>query len=146
MRELTEGAADFVVFGVVGGLGDGVAAADGGGVVVGVGFVGCEIDLWWERGLGKVRWGGCGDGDGGGGCTLRRSFCSSGRGSWVLVRCSCAIEVIEVLAMGSILPFKALFGGIAAAGHRRESGLGGRTVFQFAPWRVSKVLDVSTSA
>lgn len=46
VRELAQGAADAVVFGVVGGGGDGVAAADGGGVVVGVGFVGREVDLW----------------------------------------------------------------------------------------------------
>lgn len=45
MGELAQGAAYFVVFGVVGGVGDGVAAADGGRVVVGVAFVGYEVDL-----------------------------------------------------------------------------------------------------
>lgn len=45
VRELAEGAADAVVFGVVGGGGDVVAAADGAGVVGGVGFVGCEVDF-----------------------------------------------------------------------------------------------------
>lgn len=54
MCELSQRAADFVVFGVVGGGCDGVPAADGGGVVVGVGFVGCEIDLMGRRGLGGV--------------------------------------------------------------------------------------------
>ena len=43
--ELAEGAADAVVFWVVGWVGDCVAAADGGGAVVGVGFVGCEVDF-----------------------------------------------------------------------------------------------------
>lgn len=46
--ELAQGTAYLVVFGVVGGVGDGVAAADGGGVVVGVALIGCEIDLWGE--------------------------------------------------------------------------------------------------
>lgn len=43
--ELAETAADAVVFCVVGGVLDGVASADGGGVVVGVGFVGGEVDF-----------------------------------------------------------------------------------------------------
>jgi len=47
--ELAQGTAYFVVFGVVRGVGDGVATADGGGVVVGVALVGCEIDLGGVR-------------------------------------------------------------------------------------------------
>ena len=49
--ELAEGAADAVVFGVVGGGCDGVAAADCGGEVVLVGFVGCEVDFSEELGF-----------------------------------------------------------------------------------------------
>lgn len=45
MGEGFEGAAKPVVFGVVGGVLDGVAAADGGGAVGGVGFVGGEVDF-----------------------------------------------------------------------------------------------------
>lgn len=43
--ELTERAADAVVFGVVGGGLDAVAAEDGGFAVVVVGFVGGEVDF-----------------------------------------------------------------------------------------------------
>lgn len=43
--ELPEGTADAIVFCVVGGVLDGVASANGGGVVVGVGFVGGEVDF-----------------------------------------------------------------------------------------------------
>ena len=45
MGELPQGTADAVIFGVVGRVGDGVAAADGGGVVVGIGFVGGEVNF-----------------------------------------------------------------------------------------------------
>ena len=45
MCDLAEGAADAVVFCVVGGVCDCVASADGGGAVVVVGFVGGEIDF-----------------------------------------------------------------------------------------------------
>lgn len=52
MREGFEGAAEAVVFGVVGGGLDAVPAADGGGAVVGVGLVGCEVDFSEESGGG----------------------------------------------------------------------------------------------
>lgn len=45
MGEGFQGAAEPVVFGVVGGVLDGVAAADGGGAVGGVGFVSGEVDF-----------------------------------------------------------------------------------------------------
>lgn len=45
MGEGFQGAAEPVVFGVVGGVLDGVATADGGGAVGGVGFVGGEVDF-----------------------------------------------------------------------------------------------------
>ena len=57
IRELVgkrfEGAAETVVGGVVGGFLDAVAPVYGGGAVVGVGFVGCEVDFAkesWEMG------------------------------------------------------------------------------------------------
>ena len=45
MGELAEGAGEAVVFGVVGGELDAVAAQDGGFAVVVVGFVGGEVDF-----------------------------------------------------------------------------------------------------
>ena len=40
-----------VVFGVVVGVLDRVAPTDGGGVVVGIAFVGCEVDFFEEFGF-----------------------------------------------------------------------------------------------
>ncbi len=45
MRQLAKGAADAVVFAVVGGLLDGISAEDGGFAVGIIGGVGCEIDF-----------------------------------------------------------------------------------------------------
>lgn len=45
MSKRFEGAAETVVFCVVGGLLDAVAAADCGGAMGGVGFVGCEVNF-----------------------------------------------------------------------------------------------------
>lgn len=53
MREGFQGAAEAVVLCVVGGGLDAVAAADCGGEVGGVGFVGCEIDFA-EESVGRV--------------------------------------------------------------------------------------------
>lgn len=54
MRELTEGTAEEVVFFVVEGVLEVVAAADGGFAVVGVGFVGVEVYFFEESGLGTA--------------------------------------------------------------------------------------------
>lgn len=48
MRELSELAAETVVFRVVAGALDYVAPADFGGAVLRVGFVGCEVDFAQE--------------------------------------------------------------------------------------------------
>lgn len=51
VREGFEGAAEAIVLRVVGGRLDAVAAADGGGEVRGVGFVGREVDFAEESGV-----------------------------------------------------------------------------------------------
>lgn len=51
MSERLEGAAEAVVFRVIGGGLDAVATADGGGQVRGVGFVGREVDFAEESGF-----------------------------------------------------------------------------------------------
>lgn len=50
-----ERATEAVVFGVVGGRLDAVAAADGGGAVGRVGLVGCEVDFSKESGRERRR-------------------------------------------------------------------------------------------
>lgn len=64
MSELFEKTAEAVVFCVVGGTLDAVAAADCGGEVGGVGFVGCEVDFAEEPGEKVSGVGGRGQGGG----------------------------------------------------------------------------------